>query len=199
MRSCQAARVEASHLRIHPPSSVVRAALPLFVLLLGGCASARPAPEPTGLAAAQRLFDGRTADVVLADGSVLRAAALRIEADETSWLAAGEVARVPTCAVASIRRVARRRPPGRGLVAMGAAGAVAGAVLGGTTGCGLGDGNASCAAASAALLGGIGALVGLGLDAASTPPEARVGRVTLAPTCTATVRTVPLTDEPASR
>lgn len=168
----------------------MRRLLSLIAWGLAGCASVQP-PAPSTPGAARRAFDGRTAEVVLADGSTWRAAALRIEAEETSWRAGGETVRVPTCAVAEVRArpAAWRLPVGR-VLAAGGAGLVAGAVGGAVCGAG-GDADATCVAGLALGTAAAGVLLGLGAALASRPPPPP-RPVHLAPTCDAApVRSAP--------
>ena len=140
-----------------------------------------PAPDaaPATIDAARRIYDGRMADVVLADGSTWSAAALQIGPAETSWVDAGEVVRVPTCAVAEVRArpaAAWRLPVGRVLAVGGAglaAGTVAGAVCFGDTACTVGLALGSVA---------VGVLMGVAAAHASRPPPPP-RPVRLAPTC----------------
>ena len=164
-------------------ASTSGAAYRLLVLLLAALAP-HAAAQPIATAAdARRAYDGRAAELTLADGSVWSAAALRIAADETSWIDGGDVFRVPTCAVAALRGPARPLRF-RGAAVLGAVSAGMGGLAGALV-CGLdGSAEAGCVAGSAVALGAAGALVGAGIDLATRPRGPRA--LTLSPTCTAT-------------
>lgn len=117
------------------PSSQSALAL-VAALALAGCAGSVRTVEPAaGLAAVAGAVAGRTATVVLRDGSRHRGRSLALAPDTTSWVDAdtGEGLLAPTAAVAEVRLYNRgrstARTAGAGTLIGGGAGMLFGAAL----------------------------------------------------------------------
>ena len=141
--------------------SATRARLALaFVLVLSGCAGAVRTVEPAaGLAAVATAVAGRTATLVLRDGSEHRGRSLALAPDTVSWADAdtGERLLAPTAALAEVRLYNR----GRSAARTAGAGVVVGVGLGMLIGSGVCDGDClGLDLAVSAVYAGVGAMGG---------------------------------------